>query len=97
VVAAVPVPSARSSRPKPTAESTVELTSTLKLKLSQLMDYLNQQLEIVVDLEKESEKLQADPGAAATNVLELRDEILAISEQEQELIVSFQRRLAEKF
>lgn len=82
-----------------TPEAADELTGILKLKLSSLMDYLNQQLEIVVDLEKESAALRANPSSttSVSAMLELRDEVIAITEQEQQLIESFKRRLFEKF
>ena len=74
-----------------------KFTALLKLKLSQLMDLLNQQLEIVVELESEHDKNKHkdNDNLKETNpkMLELRDEVIAITQQELELIESFRKRL----
>ncbi len=69
--------------------------SMLKLKLSQLMALLNQQLEIVEELEAE-EKLAAAAagkgGVISKKTAELCDEVVSISKRELQLIKSFQQR-----
>lgn len=61
--------------------------SKLKVKLSQLMNFLNQQLEIVEELEKE-EKTNADSVRAC----ELRKQVKALTEQELETVMTFRNK-----
>lgn len=71
-------------------ERRVEATGMLKLKLSQLMSLLNQQLEIVKELEEDA---AAPGGGSPVATQALYGEILELTEQEAELVDSFQRRL----
>jgi hypothetical protein len=59
----------------------------LKLKLSTVMNFLNAQLELVDDLEKEE---RMSPESAKAN--SIRQEIKSITESELETIISFQNK-----
>lgn len=72
-----------------------KVRNLLKLKLSQLMNMLNEQLEIVELLESENEP--SDQVSKAKNSVEsIRQNILHITDQELELIQSFRTRLINK-
>jgi hypothetical protein len=71
------------------AEKRGKVTGLLKVKLAQMMELLNYQLEIVVALEEEDVKKSSNSERAA----ELRQEILSITNQEQNLIDSFKQHL----
>ena len=71
-------------------ERRAETTSMLKLKLSQLMNLLNQQLEIVKELE---EDIASPARSSKADTEALYSEILELTEQEAELVDSFKRRL----
>lgn len=65
-------------------ERRAKSASRLKLKLSQMMNFLNQQLEIVEELEKEE---RGSPSSA--KAVSLRKEVKNLTEQELETIISF--------
>lgn len=69
------------------SEKRVKSSSKLKLKLSQLMDYLNQQLEIVEELENYE---KADPNSIASQ--KLRQDVLNITSLELDLIINFHKK-----
>jgi hypothetical protein len=71
------------------------ITGVLKLKLAQMMEMLNHQLEIVVELEDEDRKRGAVPGYSK-RALELHGEILGITNKEQNLIAAFKQHLTER-
>lgn len=62
----------------------------LKLKLSTMMNFLNAQLELVDDLERE-EKVNAESSKAN----ELRNQVKSITESELETIISFRNKWKE--
>lgn len=73
-----------------TAEKRAKSASKLKLKLSQLMNFLNQQLELVEDLEAEEKT-----NPVSTKALGLRREIKAITDRELETLTSFSNKWKE--
>lgn len=72
------------------------ITGVLKLKLAQMMEMLNHQLEIVVKLEEEDRV--RDPAALgySKRASELYAEVLAITNMEQNLISGFKQHLTER-
>jgi len=69
-------------------------TSVLKVKLSQMMELLNKQLEIVEELEREEKSGAVTPTSSVKCSL-LRDEVFKISCKEMELIENFCHRWKE--
>lgn len=63
---------------------------TLKLKLSTMMNFLNAQLELVEDLERE-EKSNSESAKA----YQLREQIKSITESELETVISFRNKWKE--
>eukprot|EP01038_Epipyxis_sp_PR26KG_P011776 gene11776-15757_t len=83
-------------------EAKTKFASILKLKLSQLMDLLNQQLEIVEEFEKNDEifnKAIISPQSSPQklpqkiNLEEIKQEVLQLTNQELELITNFRNQL----
>jgi hypothetical protein len=79
---------------KPSAAVSIEATEKrnfsagiLKLKLSTVMNFLNAQLELVEDLEKE-ERMSPE----STKATQIRQEIKSITESELETIISFRNK-----
>ncbi len=70
------------------------VTGLLKLKLSQMMELLNRQLEIVVELEEEDHKRGS--FSHSKRAMELQAEVVVITNQEQNLINSFKQCLHER-
>lgn len=71
------------------------ITGLLKLKLAQMMEMLNHQLEIVVELEDEDRKRGAATGHSQ-RAAELHAEIVGITNKEQSLISAFKQHLTER-
>lgn len=72
------------------AERRSKSAGMLKLKLSTMMNFLNAQLELVDDLERE-EKVNAESSKAN----ELRNQVKSITESELETIISFRNKWKE--
>lgn len=87
-VTSLETPSADSAEKKGT------VTGLLKLKLSQMMELLNRQLEIVVELEEEDHKRGS--FSYSKRALELQSEVVVITNQEQNLINSFKQCLHDR-
>jgi hypothetical protein len=88
--------SAASSAPEST-ERKGTITGLLKLKLSQMMELLNHQLEIVVELEDEDRRRAASGGGAVSaRAAELHAEIVSFTGREQALIGAFKQQLQER-
>lgn len=78
-----------------TSERKGTITGLLKLKLSQMMEMLNHQLEIVVELEDEDRK-RGNAVGYSKRAAELHAEIVAITNQEQNLIGAFKQHLHDR-
>eukprot|EP00598_Pedospumella_elongata_P002820 CAMPEP_0184974204 /NCGR_PEP_ID=MMETSP1098-20130426/5745_1 /TAXON_ID=89044 /ORGANISM="Spumella elongata, Strain CCAP 955/1" /LENGTH=858 /DNA_ID=CAMNT_0027496747 /DNA_START=70 /DNA_END=2646 /DNA_ORIENTATION=+ len=76
------------------AEKKGTVTGLLKLKLSQMMELLNRQLEIVVELEEEDHKRGS--FSHSKRALDLQAEVVVITNQEQNLINSFKQCLHDR-
>lgn len=76
------------------AEKKGTVTGLLKLKLSQMMELLNRQLEIVVELEEEDHKRGS--FSHSKRAMELQSEVVVITNQEQNLINSFKQCLHDR-
>lgn len=92
-----------SSRESPSAASSVEcaekkgsITGLLKLKLSQMMEMLNHQLEIVVQLEEEDRNRPSSATHYSKHAGELYAEIVRVTNQEQNLINAFKQHLHDR-
>lgn len=77
-----------------TAEKKSSITGLLKLKLSQMMELLNRQLEIVVEMEEEDRLRGASSHSRRT--AELQSEVVGITNQEQNLINGFKQCLHDR-
>jgi len=73
------------------AEKKSSITGLLKLKLAQMMELLNRQLEIVVELEEEDHKRGSFSYSGRS--VELQNEVVSITNQEQNLINGFKQCL----
>jgi dynactin complex subunit len=87
--------SAASSVPEST-ERKGTITGLLKLKLSQMMELLNHQLEIVVELEDEDRRRAVGGGAVSARAAELHAEIVSYTTREQSLISAFKQQLQDR-
>lgn len=90
------------SQESPSAASSFEgsekkgsITGLLKLKLSQMMEMLNHQLEIVVQLEEEDRNRPAS-ATHSKHATELHAEIVRVTNQEQNLINAFKQHLHDR-
>lgn len=93
-------PSAASSGCDGSEKKGSSITGVLKVKLSQMMEMLNHQLEIVVQLEEE-DRNRASSGTPANaahskHATELYSEIVRITNQEQSLINAFKQHLHDR-
>lgn len=77
------------------AERKGTITGLLKLKLSQMMELLNHQLEIVVELEDEDRHCGAH-GRLSDRAAELHAEIVNFTSREQMLIDAFKQQLQDR-
>ena len=76
------------------AEKKSSITGLLKLKLAQMMELLNRQLEIVVELEEEDHKRGSFSYSGRS--VELQNEVVSITNQEQNLINGFKQCLHDR-
>ena len=86
-------PSKMTSDQSTVSPAAAKLSSLLKLKLSQLMEMLNQQLEVAAELERE-EKQCGEPHQAldvTPRMHELRGQVSVITSKEMELLANFNK------